>query len=114
MRKFKIIGISLLVVMILGACATLGVKPWAERSPREKALVILQTYNSEYQNTMTMALRTDLTDAQKQIVRTKKEILTQLYPLVKVYLGVVEAGGIPSAMNEQEILNLIDQLGGKL
>ena len=114
MRKFKIVGISLLLVMFLAGCATLGVKPWAERTPKEKALVILEAYNAEFQNTLSMALNPNLTESQKQVVRQKKAILMQLYPLIQLYVGVIEAGGIPSASDEQAILNLIDQLGGKI
>ncbi len=114
MRKFRIIGISVLVVMILAACAVLGTKPWTDRTPKEKALAILDAYNAQYQNTMSMALTKDLTEVQKQMVRQKKALLKQAYPLIQLYVGIVEVGGTPSTKDEQAILNLIDQLGGKL
>ena len=128
MQKFRIVGISvpqvmkfvqitcicLLMLVFLSSCTALGMKSWAERSPKEKALAILDAYNAEFQNTLNMALKPNLTDAQKQVVRQKKAVLTQLYPLIQLYLGTVEAGGIPSVKDEQAILNLIDQLGGKL
>ena len=114
MQKFKYVGILVLMVMFLCSCASLGMKPWGERSPKEKALAILEAYNAEFTNTMNMALKPDLTEGQKQMVRNKKALLIQVYPLIQLYLATVEAGGIPTIKDEQTILNLIDQLGGKL
>ena len=119
MRKFKIIGISVLMVMILMilvSCATLGIgqKSWAERTPAEKSLAILEAYNTQFADTMRMALRKDLSETEKQLVRSKKVVLKEVKPLIEVYVAIVEAGGIPSSLDERKIMEYIEKLGGKL
>ncbi len=113
MRTAKVLTL-IIICMALVSCAMLGTKPWADRTPKEKALAIIEAYNAQYQNTMTMALNPSLTEEQKKIVRAKKAILKELNPLINAYLSIIEVGGVPSIKDEQAILNLIDRLGGKI
>lgn len=113
MRIAKTLTLIIICIAFV-SCAMLGTKPWADRTPKEKALAILEAYNAQYQNTLSMALSPNLTEEQKQIVRTKKAIIKELHPLVSTYLAIVEIGGVPSAKDEQAILNLLDRLGGKI
>lgn len=92
-------------------------------TPKKQLTMMYGTYNSQYTQymvatgyTMNEAGQWEkktspvLTDDQKKILRKKKEILTQMYPLVKVYDSMV-VGTIPySSATEQELMNLVDQL----
>lgn len=117
MNKRKYLVVLLILVFGLG-CATLGVKPWGERTPKEKALVFLQAFNAQFADTMAMAKNPSLTETQKEIVRVKKIALKEIKPLIEAYDAIVVAGGVPSMELEQKILDYINRLvmlteGGK-
>lgn len=114
MKRFNCFTVFLVILALvsISACATVSIqpKPWDQMSAKEKSLFFIQTYNQQYKDTMAMAQRTDLTDAQKQIVAKKKEILTKAWPLIKLYDSTVTSGGVPSPRDEQQIYNLITDL----
>jgi hypothetical protein len=110
-RVFRPLGI-LIAIAILSGCATMSItaKPWGQMTPKEKSSQFIQTYNTQYQDTMFMASNPNITEEQKWIVRTKKAILTKAWPIIKVYDAVAAGGGVPSPQDEQAILELINQL----
>ena len=77
MRKLKLISIGLVLAFILLSCTTTPTAPWSARSPKDKALTFLEIYNTQYDDTMSMAKMPDLTEGQKEVVRTKKVLLTK-------------------------------------
>lgn len=103
-----------MIFIILSGCATLGLTPWAERTPKEKALAFMQFYNSEYQDTFRMATDSKSTAVQKEVAMAKKKLLQKLYPLIQGYDAIVVEGKIPPIDLEQQILGLINKLGGAL
>lgn len=109
MRSRKVLWLFLIVVLVAG-CATLGTKPWAERAPQEKASYFMAMYNKQFNDTMNMAKNPNITDAQRKTVRTKKAILEKLWVAIGTYDSVVIRGEIPSALEEQRILDYINQL----
>lgn len=92
----------------------MGVKPWAERSPVEKSLSFMQFYNAQYADTMALATSATSTPAQKEMAKKKKAILTELWPLVKLYDSYAQGGIVISPDLESQILGLINKLGGTL
>ena len=105
----------LLFLSAFMACATM--------SPKKQLTMSYGIYNSQYTSYMTDTgyvlndsgewekLNTpELTDDQKDLLRKKKKILTQMYPLLKVYDSMVVGTTPYSDKTEQELLNLIDQL----
>ncbi len=100
----------LLTLVFIAGCATFGGKPWADYTPKEKALAMMQTYNIEFEDTMALAKEPNITEAQKKVVRAKKAILKELKPLITLYDDVVTQGGVPSAQVEAKILQLINKL----
>lgn len=109
----KAIAVAVLLLFLIG-CASMGVKPWAERTPPEKSLSFMQFYNSQYSDTMNLATNTASTQAQKDLAKKKKAILTQLWPLVKLYDSYAQGGILIPPEMETQILTLINQLGGAL
>ena len=92
-------------------------------SPKKQLTMFYGTYNSQYTQYMTATGYTmnengewkktffpAYTDDERKMLRKKKAILEQMYPLVKVYDSMVVGATPYSSATEQELLNLIDQL----
>lgn len=110
MRKLAIVW---LIIIFMAGCATLSaVKPWADRTPQEKAQAFMQFYNTQYQDTMYLA--TKGTPAQKVIAAQKKAILKELWPLIGLYDGYASSGIPVGPEVEPKIMELINRLGGSL
>ena len=110
MRKRLIVFPAIIALLFFG-CATLSnTASWNTKSPKEKSLYFIKTYNQQYDDTMFMAKSPNLTEAQKQVVRTKKKILTNAWPAIHLYDSIAANGGVPSPEQEQVILNFINQL----
>jgi uncharacterized membrane protein len=103
----------LMTLMFLAACtsscAMLGgsVKTL---TAKQQATLWMVVYNSVFDDTMAQAKNPAATAAQKDLVAKKKAVLTQVWPLLKIYAGVVETGGTPSVETAQAISDLINQL----
>jgi len=106
----RIFLLALLTIFLVG-CAGIGIKPWSERSSQEKGLAFMEMYNAQYDDTMRLAVRRDLTEDGKKIVRAKKELLIKTNKLMIIYLGVVE-GGLQNLDLENKILGLLEKLAG--
>jgi hypothetical protein len=111
-RQFQIFVLLLLIIGMIG-CATNG-----KLTPKQNATVWMQVYNSTYDDTMLTMQNPLATPEQKNIAQQKKAILTQIWPLLKVYVATVEGGATPSAEMEATLSGLINQLtalaiGGK-
>jgi hypothetical protein len=113
MRKVKI-GLMMVVLLALVACASMGSKPFGERTYEERALAIMDTYNAVYRDTMSQAMMPNLTDVERVTIRNKKALLKEVYPIITIYSGIVEQGGIPARGDEDKILMLLNQLGRRL
>ena len=114
--RLKAVKLLVLVILLgaLASCATLGLKSWSTYTPKERALAILDAYNGQYADTLDLATMPNPTDAQRAVVRTKKGILKEVYPLIEIYVSTVESGKVPSQASEQKILNLLNRLGTKI
>lgn len=109
MKRMAAVFSCLAIFCVLG-CATFGVKPWAERSPQERASYFQAIYNREYSDTMLMAANPTITSAQRDVVRAKREILIKLWPAIKAYDDIVVRGEIPTILDEDTIMNLLNRL----
>ena len=110
MKRKRIFLAALLIIFLVG-CAAVGIKPWSERSSKEKALSFMEMYNVQYDDTMRLSLRSDLSEDGKKLVRAKKELLIKANKLMIIYLGVIEQG-LPSLELENKILDLLEKLAG--
>jgi len=87
-----------------------SLKPVSEMTPKEKATFFMSVYNSQAEDYKAMVAKPSLTNEQKQVLREKKKVLTQVYPLIKTYTSYVDAGAVPTPEVEASITNLINQL----
>jgi hypothetical protein len=106
----KWIGLMLLLgfFSLSVGCATTGTTQ--AMTPKQVATVALNTYNQEYDNTMAVMTNPNSTPSQILIAQQKKVILTQMWPLLKIYTGTIDGGGTPSAQDTATLNSFIDQL----
>ena len=109
----RAVAVSIVLLFLIG-CASLGAKPWMERTPTEKSLAFMQFYNSQYNDTMSLATSSASTQAQKDLAKKKKAVLGELWPLIKLYDSYAQGGIVISPDLESQILGLINKLGGTL
>lgn len=114
MKRVRVLAVMLLALCLVAGCATTGVKSWTQKSPIEKADTFLSQYNTQYRDTMRLATDPKSTPAQKQVAITKKKILTEVYPLIGAYANLAAMGQAPTQTQEDEILDLLNKLGGSL
>jgi hypothetical protein len=110
MNQLKRVIPLVVLVCLLGGCSLFASKPWSERTPQEKSSYFMALYNAQYKDTMAMATNPNITEAQKKIVRAKREIFMKLWPCIMVYDEIVVQGEIPAAKYELEIFGLINRL----
>ena len=109
MKKFLPIGLIILMVFGLTACTFDNIKPVSEMTPKEKAAFFLSMYNAQDMNYRAMAAMPNLTEPQKEMMREKKLVLSQVYPLISVYVSYVEQGAVPSPETERLIVENLDR-----
>lgn len=115
------IAVLLVVLMFLASCVMPGT---GTPEPNKKKLTTaMGVYNSQYMqymNTLGYIMTADgewkqmrepeLSEEKKEVLRIKKEILTELFYLIQLYDAMV-AGTMPYSMvTEQSMFDLIDQL----
>lgn len=99
-----------IIVMLLASCVLQDLKSPADMSAKELATWAMGIYNAQYDNYKALVVRTDLTEDYKEMLRQKKAILVELWPLLKLYIGYVDTGAIPTQELEAKIIGLIDDL----
>lgn len=91
--------------------------------PEQQVISMMDIYNAQFTDYMYMTgyvknpdgkwekiTEVYLTDDQKKLLKIKKEILTEVYPLIKAYDAVVKSGGVVDPAAEAEIMRLLTKL----
>ena len=115
-RKRLTIITVILCVAFLVSCATVNVnkpKQFWDMTSKEKLAYMYQIYNSQWDDYQSMAAMPNLTEAQKTMLRSRKDILTKVEPMISIYDGMVQRGE-PSKEQEQKIYDLLNQLQSSL
>lgn len=100
-------------IVLIAACAAITGTP----SPLTKEQQFIQSaksfYISQYKDYEYMtADPSKLTEEQKVILRKKKEVLVQVKPLIDAYSALVDSGQKPTLAQEQQIMQLLNSIGG--
>ena len=106
-RKF-LAAIIVLCVLTFAACA--GVRTEPPLTAKQQASIWLGIYNAQYDDAMFVMSSPAATAAQKDIAKKKKEILTQVWPLLKIYVSAVDNNGTPTASDTAQLVELINKL----
>ena len=99
------ITVIIAALLVMYGCAT--TQPL---TAKQRATVILGVYNAEYNDTMAIMSSPTSTPAQRAMGAKKKVILTQIWPLLKIYTSIVDGGGTPDQQTEDQLMKLINQL----
>lgn len=113
LRKAEYMLLALCLVVFLISCVTnqdKGLKSFSDMSHKERATWMMGIYNSQARDYKAMVARTDLSNEQKDILRKKKAVMEQVYPMIKTYTTYIDTGAIPTKQVEDEILQLINNL----
>ena len=113
MKRLTKLAVILLAVLFLIGCPGLipkDLKSPADMNPKELATWALGIYNAQYDNYVTVSARADLTEDYKEMLRKKKKVLVELWPYLRLYVGYVDSGVVPTQELETKIIELIDNL----
>lgn len=135
-RTKLLVLVLVLVAFVFVGCQN-NIKTPDEMTPKEKAAFFLSMYNKQFDGYLDTIIdpalpfaerealkesikdgavlpadkmNPNLTNEQKDILRTKKEIMTEVYPLISLYTSYAESGSVPSAETETQIISLLDRL----
>lgn len=115
LRKNNVFIVFFFLLMFLSGCVTLNVnkpKSISEMTPKERGAWFLGIYNSQDRDYRNMVARPDLTNEQKDVLRKKKKIMKEVYPMIKIYNAYIDSGAVPTKEIEDEIVQLINDLTG--
>lgn len=105
----KRIAILLALSILFVGCAH-NTKTFDQMSPMERSIWMLGVYNAQYDDYKFQAARVDLDEERKAVLRVKKQILTEVYPLIAVYSGYAESGIVPAVDLETAIITNLERL----
>lgn len=117
-KLYHFIFVMVLLFFMVG-CAKFfalpeGAVPWEQMSPKDKAYVFNSTYNHLAEDYKYQATMPNLSEAQKDLLKSKWAVMKEVYPLIVTYSNIANTGGIPSPESEQAILMFLNQLGARL
>ena len=115
MLKERNLFVALILLIFLAVCMTLDInrpKSISEMTPKERGAWFLGIYNSQDKDYRNMVARSDLTNDQKKVLRDKKAIMVQVYPMIKTYNTYIDSGAVPTKAVEDQIIQLINDLTG--
>lgn len=122
-NRNSIVAIALMMaLLVFTACPSGGGKSFSEMSPKEKSTYFYSFYNSQYADHMTQTGHVmqadgtwkkistpDLSQEQRDILNTKKKLLSEMYPLLGLFDSQIMSGA-PSRATEQQIMGLLNRL----
>src|SRR3990170_3586350 len=124
MRKIKLSLVLVLVLFLLVGCAAItnfftGTPKtfdqiWKELTPKGKVALAFSIYNKQYQEYKIQAARTNRTETENVILRQKKKLLVDVYPLIQMFdLALVEGKPLDATI-EVALIGYLRQLYTKI
>lgn len=109
MKRQYIAAIVAILMLLCIGCAlnSTALKPQQELLTRFETFYLSQTNDYNVQ-----VAQPNLTEAQKAVLRQKREVLVKAQPLITTYGAIVMQGGTPTVAQEQAIIALLNQIGG--
>ena len=104
----KRIQVSLLLIMALALVS--GCVNGKVMSQKQQATIWMDTYNAQYDDCLAVLINPASTETQLAIARQKKVVLTQVWPMLRVYADIVDKGGTPTEQLISDISKLMNQL----
>lgn len=115
MKRKVFIGLLAVVLMAaLMSCAFLKAKPYNEMTSQEKVLYALKTYNAQYADYLNMVAQPGLTAYQKVALKSKKQALSELWPLINQAKLALDEGKSIELTLLSKIGDLVNRLLAKI
>lgn len=108
--RVMVLVVSVIILGMVSGCAMLGGKSFTSMSPKEKATFFMGTYNRQYADYKVQVAMPNLTVDQKKVLTIRKQVLTQVYPLISTYDLAVASGQSTTKLQEDAIMALFNQL----
>lgn len=104
--------IAAIVAVLMLLCIGCALNSTALK-PSQELLVRMETfYMAQFNDYQVQVAQPGLTAQQKDTLRTKREVLVKAEPLLKMYGATVYAGGTPDLATEQQLIALLNSIGG--
>jgi uncharacterized cupredoxin-like copper-binding protein len=115
MLKRRLLALLTAFLFVVGCQAFGQIKElkFDEMNSKQKATWMNEVYSFQYDDYKMMAAMPNLTENQKKAMRTKKKVLTEVWPLINLYSGYVDTGIIPAVELESQIMSLLNRLIAK-
>ncbi len=111
-RRITVVVLAMVILAMVAGCTMLGGKSFTSMTPKEKATFFMGTYNRQYADYKTQVAIPNLTADQKKVLTIRKQVLTQVYPLISTYDLAVASGQPTTRAQEDAIMALFNQLAG--
>ncbi len=109
-RRITVVALAMVILAMVAGCATLGLQDFTKMSPKQKATYFMGVYNRQYADYKTQVAMPNLTADQKKMLTIRKQVLTQVYPLISTYDLAVASGQPTTRAQEDAIMALFNQL----
>ena len=108
--------ILLISLALLAGCAGQQIKTPDQMTPKERGALALTLYNNAFANYNAQFAATPkpMSAEMKNYFQGYKAAMEVAWPTISAYTAIVGVGGVPSAEQEQQIINLIYQLQAML
>jgi len=112
-NKYFRVLILIALVFSIASCVTTGQVISSKAQQEKNATIWIETYESVYKDSMSVMKNPDSTQAQKDIALKQRDILKQVWPLLKAYTAPADPAnpsGPMAGVNEDLIIQLMNQL----
>lgn len=111
MKRKPILFLLVGLLLFVYACPmNQNIKPFSEWTPKEKATFWMKVYNDEYAAYQQRVQQSDLFPEQKEILKAKKKLLTEIYEPLKLYVNYTESGRVPTEEMENILQGKMNDL----
>jgi hypothetical protein len=110
----KIAAAIVLLVFFLTSCAmfqTAKDQPFTTWSPKKKLTYAINVYSTEYDKYVQAAMRPDLTDAQRDYLKVKRNVLIGLDNIIGLLIPFADSTQPFPADLEQQLIEWLSRLG---
>jgi len=106
-RRLQCVVLMFLALVLVSGCVNGKVM-----SQKQQATIWMDTYNAQYDDCLAVLINPASTETQLAIAKQKKVVLTQVWPMLKIYADIVDKGGTPTEQLIGDISKLMNQLTG--
>ena len=111
-RLYSTSFIVILIAVFLMGCALFGenVKPWKDKSPKEKYIYMSSIYIAQYNDYMDVFNAGEMTEEKRSVLKRKKEALQAAEAALDAYEEFIRTGQIPTMAIEKKAIDAINKL----